>query len=133
MAFGGRYGLRGLAGQPIRPYADYNINAGSDCYLTLTFLDRFNNPVIPTAVTYRIDNLTQVQVVLQSTPLPTPTSPTIVIDIPGSVNQIGFSNMVGFPQQLNQVLITATYPDASQATEIFLYNVIALQTPQGQP
>ena len=118
-------GYPGVAGRPTRPYPSFTINAGSDCWLELTFIDVSNNPVLPTSFSYRIDNLTTDTVVLQDTPV-TVISTVIDINIPGSLNTI--SNYLGQASQLNQVSTTTVYPDGSTDVEVFVYEICTVQT-----
>lgn len=128
-------GYRGVAGAPVQPYINYTVNAASTVFLNLQFLDRLNNPAIPASVTYRIDCLTTDYVVLETTlVVPSPTSSALMLTIPGPLNTIGGgpnSNDIGQNSQNNQVLVTATYGDGSTRTEVFVYEVIALQTVGG--
>lgn len=121
-------GYRGVAGSPVRPYIQFAVNAGSDVWLDLTFLDRFNNLATPTSVSYRIDNLTTDDVVLQDTAASAIGS-TMTIQLPASINII--SSDIGQTSQINQVLVTAVFADGSQSKEVFIYELIALQTVGG--
>jgi hypothetical protein len=121
-------GYAGVAGRPVRSYPAFVINAGSDCWLQLTFLDGSNNLIIPTTLSYRIDNLTTDTLILADTPL-TVTKPVIAINIPGAINII--DNDIGQSSQLNQVKVTTTYPDSSVTTEVFIYEIIAIQVVGG--
>lgn len=125
-----RFNNRANAGQPTRPYRDNLVNAGSDCWLELTFLDRFGNAATPTGVTIRIDNLTDVLTILQTSPVTPPTAPanTLEINIPASTNQMSY-NWRG--TQLNQVTIAATYSDGSQIQQVFVYELCAIATVGG--
>lgn len=124
-------GLRGLAGQPVRPYNQVSYNQGSDVYLTLTFLDRNKAPTVPQQFTYRIDNLTTDTLVQDYITVTGLTSSTYLLDIPGSINVISPSTGIATSSQLNQVLVTSTYIDGSTTTEVFIYEIIALQTVGG--
>ena len=121
-------GYRGVAGAPVRPYAQFVVNAGNACWLDLVFLDRFNNLATPTTVSYRIDNLTTDDVVLQDTTASSPAS-SMTLTIPASLNTI--NSDIGQTSQINQVLVTATFADGSQSKEVFIYELIALQTVGG--
>jgi len=126
-------GYRGVSGSPVQPYINYTLNSGSDCWLNLQFLDRNNNPATPTAVSYRIDCLTTDYIVLGPTSV-TPTGSTMSINIPAALNIIGGgpnSNDIGQTSQLNQVTVTAIYSDGSQRQDVFIYEVIAIQTVGG--
>jgi hypothetical protein len=121
-------GYAGIAGRPVRPYPQFVMNAGSDCWLELTFIDTDNNPVIPTSFSYRIDNLTTDTLILQETPV-TVTSSVIDINFPASLNII--NNDIGQSSQLNQVKTTTTYPDGSVDVEVFIYELVAIQVVGG--
>lgn len=121
-------GYRGIAGQPVRPYPQYSVNYNSDVWLTLTFLDRTSAPVTPTSISYRIDNLSTDGVVLTDTSV-TPTGSTMTINIPAALNI--FSTDIGQSSQINQVTVTAVYSGGAQKKEVFIYEVIAIQTVGG--
>ena len=122
-------GYRGVAGQPVQPYVLYTTNVGSDVWLNLTFVDRFGNPAIPVALTYRIDNLTTDTVVLYTTAIPGPYASQMTINIPAVINQI--DNVIGQSSQTNQVSIVATFSDGSQKQDVFIYELIAVQVVGG--
>lgn len=125
-------GWRGLAGEPVLPYVDFEVYAGSDCWLNLQFLDANNSPTVPTKVSYRIDCLTTDYQVLPWTVAPIPTTSSMRINFPASINIIGLGeNDVGQTSQINQVTVQAIYPDNSQKQEVFVYEVIAVQTVGG--
>lgn len=118
-----------LQGQPVRPQPQYSVDAGSDVWLELIFLDRTQTPVTPSTITYRIDDISDNLCVLNTTSV-TPNGSTMEINIPAFLNQISTS----FPtrsSQLNQVTVVSTYSDGSQRTKIFTYEVIAICTVGG--
>lgn len=116
-----------LQGQPNRPYRQFSTDAGSDVWLELQFLDRSNTPATPTAVSYRIDNLTDAQCVLNDTSA-TPTGTTMEINIPASVNVMQRCYQ---SSQLNQVTVTSTFSDGSIRKRVFIYELIAINTVGG--
>lgn len=118
-------GYPGVAGRPVRPYPSFVINAGSDCWLELTFLDTSDTPVVPSSFSYRIDNLTTNTLILQDTPVTVTTSP-YTLNIPGALNIINTD--IGQASQLNQISTTTTYPDGSINRDVFIYEIIAIQT-----
>lgn len=120
-------GFPGFAGRPVRPYPQYSINENSDVDLSLQYLDHYGVPVTAVTITYQIDNLTDNMSVLGPQSV-TPTGSTSLINIPGSINivQRPFRS-----SQLNQVKITVTFPEGGTATQVAIYEIIALQTPQG--
>jgi hypothetical protein len=121
-------GYAGVAGRPVRPYPQFVLNAGSDCWLELTFIDTDNNPVIPSAFSYRVDNLTTDTLILAETPVSV-VSTVIDINFPASLNIIDTD--IGQSSQLNQVKTTTTYPDGSINTEVFIYEITAIQVVGG--
>lgn len=116
---------RSLAGQPTRPYRDYQVNAGSDCWLELTFVDRTGALHVPTTLSYRIDNLTDNAVILGNTAVTVGLASSMEINIPASINVMTY-NWRG--SQLNQVKVTATYADGSTETRVFVYELIGIAT-----
>lgn len=116
-----------LQGNPVQPYSSFPVLAGSDCWLELQFLDRTQSPATPTSISYRIDDITDNQVVLSDTSV-TPTGSTMELNIPASLNVILQQYRAS---QLNQVTVTAVYSDGSQRKKLFLYEVIAICTVGG--
>jgi hypothetical protein len=51
-------GNRYLNGQPILPYANVKAYPGTDLFLDLQFVDHTNTPVVPTAISIEIDDIT---------------------------------------------------------------------------
>jgi hypothetical protein len=121
-------GYRGVAGSPVRPYAQFVSNYGSDVWLTITFLDVNGNVVTPSTISYRIDSLTNSGVVLGDTPIAVPAS-TITINVPGALNI--FLTDIGQSSQLNQLTVTATYVGGAIQKQVFMYEIIAIQTVGG--
>lgn len=123
-------GQRGLAGQPNKPYAQFDTYAGSDVWLELEFLDRTNTPASPASASYRIDNISNYFQVLGDTPIPyTPGDTSYELNIPASLNVLsGNWNS----SQLFQVLVTAIFADGSQVKKPFIYELVAINTTGGQ-
>lgn len=120
-----RINNRAVGGQPSRPYADFNVNANKDCWLELTFLDRYGNTQIPTAVSYWIDNLTNNISILGPTAFNGTLSATIEINIPASTNTMSYT----WPgSQVNQITVQAQFADGSVDTEVFVYNLVQIYT-----
>lgn len=123
-------GLRGQAGQPNLPYAEFETYAGSDVWLALVFLDRAGTPASPTTLSYRIDNLNVGQVVQGDTPIILSAGATSYeLNIPASINAISCNWQ---SSQLFQVTVTATYSDGSQNKKVFIYELIGINTTGGQ-
>ena len=118
-------GYAGISGSPVRPYVQFSTNVGSTVYLDLTFLDRKKQLATPTALTYRIDDITTDNVVLADT-IVAPTGPLMTLVIPASINYI--QNDLGQSSQLNQVTVTAGYSDGSFVQTVHIYELIAIQT-----
>jgi hypothetical protein len=51
-------GNRGLQGSPNLPYLQDTTYSGQDTYLGYVFLDRVNQPVVPTSIIVELDDLT---------------------------------------------------------------------------
>lgn len=124
-------GLRGLSGQPVRPYTEISVNSGQTLYLDLIFLDALRNPAIPVSFTWRVDNLSTATTVQDYTLVTLLTSQNYLLVLPGNLNIISSSTGIGLTSQINQILVTATYIDGSVAVQPFAYEVIAMQTVGG--
>lgn len=82
---------RGLAGQPILPYADFQSYIGQDVFCNLTFLDHTKTPVTPTTLQYRIDDLTNSQNIAPVTSIVSGLASSMVYQIPGSQMNIPYN------------------------------------------
>ena len=60
--------------KPVEPYRNTDLNEGTGNTLSLTHLDTADALFTPTAVSYRIDDLTNDREVLDWTAIPTPAS-----------------------------------------------------------
>lgn len=116
---------RGLIGQPILPYIDYRSYAGADLFLDLTFLDHTGNGVIPISIAYQIDDLSNAQNIVPSTPV-TPTGISQTVQIPGNLLQV---NHQWQGSQLCQILLTAVLPDNSTIKGVTIVELCAIQIP----
>jgi hypothetical protein len=77
---------RALQGQPVLPYAQHYILAGSDVFIDLAFLDHTLTGVVPTSLSYQIDDLTNSVNMLPLTNVsPLPTTDLYTLQIPGSI------------------------------------------------
>lgn len=63
------------------------VNELSECYANVTFLDQNGLPYTPTAIQWRLDNLTDEAQVTAWT-IVTPTGPTMVFTIPSASNSM---------------------------------------------
>lgn len=82
---------RGLSGQPVLPYADFQSYIGQDVFCNLAFLDHTKTPVTPVTLGYRIDDLTNSQNIVQPTSITTGLASTMVYQIPGSQMNIPYA------------------------------------------
>lgn len=120
---------RGLSGQPTLPYVDYRSYAGADVFIDLTFLDHTGILAVPTALNYRIDDLTNAMPVVQTTSV-TVTGSTQTLQIPGSVLQMS-RDWQG--SEIFQIYFTATLPGSptSVVKSVCILELLAIQTPNG--
>ena len=121
--------MRLQAGQPVRPYVQHEINAGNPVRIEITSLDWDNELEAPSALRYRIDNLSDVVVVQDWTTINTPATKT-TLTIAGTLNAI---YSLWRDKQLNQVTFEATYADGTQQIDTACYqiNQVYSATPQG--
>lgn len=82
---------RGLSGQPILPYADFQSYIGQDVFCNLTFLDHTKTPVVPATLQYRIDDLTNSQNLVPLTSVTIGLASSMVLQIPGSQMMIPYA------------------------------------------
>lgn len=114
-----------LMGQPNLPYTDYRVYAGTDAFFELTFLDRNQNLVQPTAITWRMDDLTNALPMVGVTSV-TPTGSTQELQIPAA------SLVMSKPSQgsqICQIWITAVLPDGTTANQVGILEIVAVMVP----
>jgi hypothetical protein len=114
-----------IRGLPVRPLKQTPVYAGSDCWIEMQFIDRNGLAATPTALSYRIDDLTNGVVIVNDTSL-VPSGSTFELDITAAVNQM--SNCFK-SSQVNQVKVTATYSDGSIQVALCAYELIAIAQP----
>ena len=102
-------GPGGWQGQPNRGYQRHLSYAGQDVLLDLTFVDSTQTPQTPSAASWRMDDLTNVQPMVGETSF-SPTGSTYTLQIPGSSMVM---NRTWEGRQICQIWITATIPDAT--------------------
>lgn len=85
------YNNRGLAGQPILPYPDFQSYIGQDVYATISFLDATKTLVQPLTVSYRIDDLTNSQNIAQPTSVTVGLAPNMRYKIPAAQMSIPYA------------------------------------------
>lgn len=128
----GIIGNRGLQGQPILPYASYKLYAGSDAFLDLEFVDHTSTPVVPTAFTWQMDDLTNdTNMIAASTSIPT--SASLTLQIPGA------QMVMTYPYEGSQLCqfsfsiqaIDSVTGGSFTATGVVIIELCAIQTPNG--
>lgn len=118
---------RGLSGQPTLPYVDYRSYAGADIYIDLTFLDYQGNLVLPTSLSYRIDDLTNATPVVPDT-IVAVTGTTQTLQIPGAVMHMTHQWQ---GSEIFQIYLTAILPGGSVVKSVSVLELLAIQTPNG--
>ena len=118
---------RGLYGQPVLPYTDNRIYAGSDVFVDYTFLDHTALPVTPASANYRLDDITNVASMIPITTF-SPVSSTFTLQIPGAKMVFTYPS-VGQGSQICQLVTTAVLPDGSAVQKVDIIEIIAIQTP----
>lgn len=109
---------------PVEPFRPFDKNEGSTILLELTHLDKDKALLVPTTLTYRIDDLTNRREVLDTTTVSTPGS-TNTITITGAQNAL-----FGRSQQREQRQVTVKAVDSagSITKDIFIYTLIRIFT-----
>jgi len=107
---------------PVQPYRQFIRNEGTAILLDLTHLDKDGALDTPTAVSYRIDDLTSVKEVLDWTSINTPSS-TNTITITAAQNAI---NSRSQEKELRQVTVNATDSTGTVVQDIFIYTLIRI-------
>ena len=107
---------------PVRPFYEATVNAGSSCQADYSSRNLDNVLEAPTTLEYRIDNLTDSQVILNWTSVPTPGT-TGSVAIPASLNAM---TRTFRDKQLNQVTFRATFADGSQVQSMGYYELCAV-------
>lgn len=119
--------MRLSAGQPTLPYPEEVMQANQTLRIDVTSLDFDDVLEAPTALTYRIDNLTDAINLVPETNIPTPgTETTLTISAAVNVMTRQYRD-----SQLNQVVFTATYADGSSVQKVVPYQLNAVYSVQG--
>jgi len=84
---------------PVNPYRRFDINEGTSAILEVTHLDKDKALVTPSAVSYRIDDLTNERQVLDWT----------VVSTPASTNTITVTAAQNMVNNRSQALNTLSY------------------------
>lgn len=124
--------MRLSAGQPVRPYAfapAQRVQAGNAVQIDITSLDWDNEKEAPLTLQYRIDDLSDLVVILDWTTVVAP-GETSTVTIPASLNTM-YSQYRDV--QTNQVTFKATYADGSQAQVVGIYELNQIYTANMTP
>lgn len=109
-------------GQPVRPYKASQVNAGSSIEVDYSSRDPDGVLEAPTALRYRIDNLTDALVILEWTSVGTPLTEGSV-SIGATLNAM---SRTWRDRQLNQVTFEATYASGSLVQQLAHYELCAV-------
>lgn len=116
-----------FSGLPVRPFKGPPVNAGTTVLVDYSCRNPANELEEPTALRYRVDNLTDVVVVQDWQAVADPTtegSITIDASLNGMTRQFR-------DRQLNQVTVEATFASGAKVVELAAYQLCAVYTGQG--
>lgn len=114
--------------KPVNPYRNLDINEGTTAILEVTYLDKDKANITPTAVSYRVDDLTNGREVLDWTAVITPTA-SDTITITGAQNAV---NNRSQDKELRQITVNATDSSANVVQQDFYYTLIRIFTNEDQ-
>lgn len=114
-----------LGGQPNLPYTNYLVYAGTDAFFELTFLDRNQALVMPSALQYRVDDLTNALPMIPWTAV-TPTGSTQELQIPAA--KLVMSKQTQ-GSQICQIALQATLSDGTIANQVAILELVAIAVP----
>lgn len=121
----GEVQMKAWTAQPTLPYKQHYVYAGNSLRLDVTSLDFDSDKETPTALRWRLDNLTNNQAV-QDWTSETPADPTVIM-ISADLNQMDNNGVwPGQDSQQMQVTIEATFTDGSKAQTIVGYSLNAI-------
>lgn len=118
---------RALSGLPSLPYRPMKSYQGNTLWIDYTILDHTGAEDTPTALQYRIDDITNSLTMVDWTGV-TPDGPTGTIEVAGSL--MSMSND-WTDSQLCQIWYQATLSDGSTVNKIDVVELIAIRTPTG--
>jgi hypothetical protein len=104
----GAIGNKYLQGQPILPYANFKAYQNTDIFLDLQFVDHTQTPVVPTAISIEIDDLTNSVAMLNPTAL-IATGSVVPPTSPPYMYYPAFA-ATSMPLQLGAAIWTMTFP-----------------------
>lgn len=114
--------------KPVNPYPPFERNEGTTVILELTHLDKDSALDVPSTVSYRIDDLTNVRQVLDWTAISTPGS-TNTITTTAAQNQLKSRSQ---EKELRQVTVNATDSIGNVAQDIFIYTLVRIFDKENQ-
>ena len=110
--------------KPVQPFRDFPTNEGGTVLVTVTFLDKDRVNIVPTTVTYRIDDLTNDREVLAETTVTTPALENTITITPAQNALNGRSQ----PRELRQVTVKAVDSAGAVSKQQFYYTLIRIFT-----
>lgn len=108
--------------KPVNPYRQFEINEGTTAILEVTYLDKDRANITPSAVSYRVDDLTNAREVLDWTSISTPTT-SDTITVTGAQNAV---NSRSQEKELRQVTVNSTDSSSNVVQEIFIYTLVRI-------
>lgn len=115
-----------FSGLPVRPFKGPDVNAGTSVVVDYSARNVDNELEAPTALRYRVDDLTNSQVIATWADVDTPAT-TGSVTISAALNAM--STQYG-ERQLNQVTFEATFASGDVVTSMAYYQLCAVY--QGQ-
>lgn len=114
--------------KPVNPYRRFERNEGTTILLETTSLDKDKALTTPSAMEYRIDDITHERQVLDWTSIITPGS-TNTITVTPAQNQL---KSRGQPKEQRQITTNTTDSQGNVSQDIFIYTLIRIFTKQDQ-
>lgn len=115
-----------FSGVPVRPFVNTDVNANSACVIDYSCRNLDNELEEPTALRYRIDNLTDCRVIADWQTVADPGSTgSVVVSAELNAMSTQFRD-----RQLNQVTFEATFANGQKVQELCAYQLCAMY--QGQ-
>jgi len=99
-----------------------NVNDGSTCWLTITFLDQDGVAASPSSATYRIDDPDTGVEIVDDTAI-TPISSEVELEISPESNTVRSESNV---RERRRVTVKATFGSGDKFNKTYTYNVVNL-------
>ena len=109
---------------PVNPYRRVDINEGSTAILEVTYLDKDDANITPSAVSYRVDDLTNQRQVVDWTAVAAP-STTNTITVTATENNL---NSRSQEKEMRQITVNSTDSTGNVTQQIFIYTLIRIFT-----